>query len=152
MNYEQRLQQLGLTLPTVSKPLAAYVPAVRAGDFVYTSGQLPMVDGALSLAGKVGADVSEEAAYEAAKICALNALAAIKEEAGSLDAIEQIVKLVVFVNSADGFTNQPKVANGASELMVNVFGDAGQHARSAVGANELPMNTAVEVELIVKLK
>jgi enamine deaminase RidA (YjgF/YER057c/UK114 family) len=152
MSFEAKIKELGLSVPEIAKPVAAYVPAVRVGDYVYTSGQIPFVQGVLKYSGKVGKDLPLEAGYEAAKICALNCLAAIKGVAGSLDNIEQVVKVVGFVNSADGFTDQPKVINGASELIGSIFGKAGEHARSAVGVGELPINAAVEVEIIVKLK
>lgn len=148
---EARLAELGISLPPVAKPVAAYVPAVRAGRFVYTSGQLPMVDGKLAYQGKLGADLSVEDGYQAARICALNALAAVQAVAGSLDRVERIVKVVGFVASAPGFNDQPKVVNGASELLGEIFGEAGRHARSAVACNELPLNAAVEVELVALL-
>ncbi len=146
----ERLAELGLTLPGVAAPVAAYVPAVRSGDHVYTSGQLPMVEGSLAQTGKVGADVTPEQGKELARTCALNALAAIDALVG-LDAVKRVVKVVGFVASADGFTGQPAVVNGASELLGAVFGDAGQHARSAVGVAELPLGAPVEVELIVEV-
>lgn len=145
-----RLRELGIVLPTVVPPVAAYVPAVRSGPFVYTSGQLPMVDGALPVTGKVGADVSAEQAQELARTCALNALAAIDDLVG-LDAVAQVVKVVGFVASDPTFTGQPGVVNGASLLLAEVFGDAGRHARSAVGVAALPLDAPVEVELIVAL-
>jgi len=146
----ERLAELGLTLPGVAAPVAAYVPAVRSGDHVYTSGQLPMVEGSLAQTGKVGADVTPEQGKELARTCALNALAAIDALVG-LDAVKRVVKVVGFVASADDFTGQPAVVNGASELLGAVFGDAGQHARSAVGVAELPLGAPVEVELIVEV-
>ncbi len=145
-----RLAELGLNVPEVVAPLAAYVPAVRAGDLVYTSGQLPMVDGSLVLTGKVGDDVSPEDARELAQACALNALAAVDALVG-LEAVKRVVKVVGFVASAEGFTGQPAVVNGASELLGAVFGEAGQHARSAVGVYELPFGAPVEVEIIVQV-
>ena len=145
------LAELGLALPSVVPPVAAYVPATRAGSFVYTSGQLPMRDGALLASGKVGAEVTPETAYEAAQQCALNALAAAASVAGGLDNIIRIVKVVGFVASSPDFTGQPGVVNGASELLGKVFGDAGVHARSAVGVAVLPLDAAVEVELIVEV-
>lgn len=144
------LAELGLTLPPVVPPVAAYVPATRVGNLVYTAGQLPMRDGVLLAAGKVGADVTPEAAYEAAQQCALNALAAAASVAGGLDQIHRIVKVVGFVASTPDFTGQPGVVNGASELLGKVFGEAGIHARSAVGVAVLPLDAAVEVELIVE--
>lgn len=152
MSYEAKIKELGLELPPAPKPVAAYVPAVIADGFVYTSGQIPFVNGELKYKGKVGGGVSEADGYEAAKVCALNCLSVIKAQIGSLDKIEKIVKVVGFVNSAAGFNMQPKVVNGASELLGQIFGEAGQHARSAVGVNELPMDAAVEVEMIVKYK
>jgi len=146
----ERLVELGIELPAVVAPLAAYVPAVRTGNLVYTSGQLPMVDGALPQAGKVGADVTAEEAKGLARTCALNALAAIHSLVG-VDSVVRVVKVVGFVASAPGFNGQPGVVNGASELLGDVFGDAGVHARSAVGVSELPLNAPVEVELIVEV-
>lgn len=150
--FEQKILELGLQLPEAPKPLAAYIPSLVVNDMVYTAGQLPMLNGKLKYKGKVGYDVKEDDAKKAAEYSALNCLSVIKAVAGSLDTIERIVKLTVFVNSADGFTNQPEVANGASELMVQIFGEQGKHVRSAVGVNELPRDAAVEVEMIVKLK
>ncbi|WP_042420566.1 RidA family protein [Streptacidiphilus anmyonensis] len=149
---ETRLAELGLALPEVVPPLAAYVPAVQTGDFVYTSGQLPMVAGKLALTGKVGAEVTAEEAKEQAKICAINALAAVKSVIGDLDRIERVVKVVGFVASAPDFTGQPGVVNGASELLGEVLGEAGVHARSAVGVAVLPLDAPVEVEIQVKVR
>ena len=149
---EENIIKLGFKLPNPPKPLAAYVPALQSGGFVFTAGQLPIVDGQLKFSGKLGTEINEEEGKKAAEICALNCLSAVKGVLGSLDEIEQIVKLTVFVNSAEGFTNQPIVANGASELMEKIFGDKGKHARSAVGVNELPKNAPVEIEMIVKVK
>jgi enamine deaminase RidA (YjgF/YER057c/UK114 family) len=148
---EEKLAELGHTLPQVVPPLAAYVPAVRGGDLVFTAGQLPAREGEMLATGKVGAGVTEEQGYECARQCALNALAAVRAEVGELSAIRRIVKVVVFVASAPDFTAQPKVANGASELLGEVFGDAGRHARSAVGVSALPLDVPVEVELVVSL-
>ena len=148
---EERIAELGLTMPSDSPPLAAYVPAVRSGDLVFTAGQLPRRDGELVATGKVGAEVTPEVAAEAAAACALNALAAIKGEVGDLSAVRRVVKVVVFVASAPDFTGQPGVANGASELLGKVFGDAGVHARSAVGVAVLPLDVPVEVELVVEV-
>jgi enamine deaminase RidA (YjgF/YER057c/UK114 family) len=145
-----KLAALGLELPPVTAPLAAYVPAVRTGNHVYVSGQVPMVDGKLQLTGKVGAEVSPEQAQQLAARCALNALAAIDDLVG-LEAVVRIVKVVGFVASATGFTGQPGVINGASEFLVEVFGEAGRHARSAVGVAELPLGAPVEVELIAEV-
>ncbi|MGF1427874.1 RidA family protein [Kitasatospora sp. LaBMicrA B282] len=149
---ESRLAELGLTLPAVAAPVAAYVPALRTGEFVFTSGQLPMVQGKLEHTGKVGAEVTAEQAKELAQICALNALAAVKSVIGDLDQVEQVVKVVGFVASAADFTGQPGVINGASELLGKVFGDAGVHARSAVGVAVLPLDAPVEVEVQVRVR
>ncbi|MFL6074241.1 MAG: RidA family protein [Mycobacteriales bacterium] len=150
MTVAARLAELGLELPAVAAPVAAYVPAVRTGDLVYTSGQLPFVDGKLAATGKVGAAVDADTAKDLARTCALNALAAVDGLVG-LDAVVRVVKVVGFVASAPGFTGQPGVVNGASELLGDVFGDAGRHARSAVGVAELPLDAPVEVELIVQV-
>lgn len=150
-NWTSRLAELGIELPPVAAPVAAYVPAVRTGDHVYTSGQLPFVDGKLELTGKVGDTVTAEDAKAAARIAALNALAAVDALVG-LDNVVRIVKVVGFVASADGFTGQPGVVNGASEFLGEVFGDAGVHARSAVGVAELPLAAPVEVELIAEVR
>jgi enamine deaminase RidA (YjgF/YER057c/UK114 family) len=147
----ERLAGLGLALPPVAAPVAAYVPAVRSGDFVYTSGQLPTVDGKLPAVGKVGGEVSATDAAGLARTCALNALAAAASAAGGLDQIHRIVKVTGFVASAPGFSGQPQVINGASELFIEVFGEDGKHARSAVGVAELPLNAPVEVELIAEV-
>lgn len=148
---EERLSELGLAIPAVPKPVAAYVPAVRSGNFVYTSGQLPMREGELMMSGKVGGEVSIEDATACAQQCALNALAAVKSVVGDLTSVVRVVKLVAFVSSTTDFTGQPGVANGASELVGKVFGDAGQHARSAVGVPVLPLDAPVEVEMIVEV-
>lgn len=148
---EERLAELGLTLPGVAAPVAAYVPAVRSGDHVFTSGQLPMVEGALAATGKVGAEVSAEDAKGLARTCALNALAAVKAEIGDLANVRRVVKVVGFVASAPDFTGQPGVVNGASELLGEVFGERGVHARSAVGVAVLPLDAPVEVELVVEV-
>ncbi|MGH3415099.1 MAG: RidA family protein [Actinocrinis sp.] len=148
---EQRLAALGLTVPSVAKPLAAYVPALRSGSLVFTSGQLPTVDGKLLRTGKVGAQVSAEEAKKLAERCALNALAAVKAEIGELSWVVRVVKVVGFVASAPDFTGQPGVINGASELLGTVFGEAGAHARSAVGVAVLPLDAPVEVELTVEI-
>ncbi|MEB3022205.1 RidA family protein [[Mycobacterium] crassicus] len=150
MSWRARLAELGIELPQTAAPLAAYVPAVRTGNLVYTSGQLPMVGGKLARAGKVGADVNPEDAYALARVCALNALAAVDALVG-LDAVTRVVKVVGFVASAPNFNGQPAVVNGASELLGEVFGEAGAHARSAVGVSELPLDAPVEVELIVEI-
>ncbi|WP_148612284.1 RidA family protein [Nocardioides rubriscoriae] len=146
---EERLASLGLAVPEVAKPVAAYVPAVRSGDHVFTSGQLPMRSGELMATGKVGAEVSAEEAYACAQQCALNAIAAVRAEVGDLALVKRVVKVVVFVASTPDFTGQPGVANGASELLGEVFGDTGVHARSAVGVSALPLDAPVEVEIMV---
>jgi enamine deaminase RidA (YjgF/YER057c/UK114 family) len=145
-----RLTELGIELPQVAKPLAAYVPAVRTGNLVYTAGQLPMQGGKLARTGKVGVAVSPEEGHTLARICTLNALAAIDSLVG-IDAVTQVVKVVGFVASAPGFHGQPGVINGASKLLREVFGDNGVHARSAVGVSELPLDAPVEVELVVEV-
>ena len=151
MTPEERLADLGLAIPEVVAPVAAYVPAVRTGGYVYTSGQLPLRDGELMRIGKVGSEVSPQEAHECARQCALNALAAVRSEVGELSAVTRVVKVVGFVASAPGFTAQPQVVNGASELLGQVFGDSGQHARSAVGVAVLPLDAPVEVELVVEV-
>lgn len=151
MSAEAKLQAIGITLPEAPKPVAAYVPFVRSGDMVFTSGQICMEAGQLTYKGKVGRDLSPEEGYKAARLCAINTLSVLKSAIGSLDQVTQIVKVTVFVNSAAGFSGQPAVANGASEFYLEIFGDAGRHARSAVGAAELPLDTAVEVELIARV-
>jgi enamine deaminase RidA (YjgF/YER057c/UK114 family) len=148
---EERLAAMGLSVPEVATPVAAYIPAVRSGNHVYTSGQLPMREGQLITTGKVGGEVSPEEAVECAKQCALNAIAAVRAEVGDLAQVKRIVKVVAFVASTPDFTGQPGVANGASELFGEVFGDAGRHARSAVGVPVLPLDAPVEVELIVEV-
>jgi enamine deaminase RidA (YjgF/YER057c/UK114 family) len=149
---EARLTALGLALPPVAAPLAAYVPAVRSGQYVYTAGQLPLADGQLLMTGRVGAQVSVEEAAALARTCALNALAAVASVTGGLAAVSRIVKIVGFVASDPSFTGQPLVVNGASELMLEVFGDAGRHARSAVGVAVLPLDAPVEIELIAEVR
>jgi len=146
----QRLAELGIELPAVVAPLASYLPAVRTGSYVYTSGQLPMVDGALPATGKVGAEVLPDDAAHYARLCALNALAAVHALVG-IDSVVRVVKVVGFVASSPDFTGQPVVLNGASDLLGEVFGDAGAHARSAVGVAVLPRDAPVEVELIVEV-
>ena len=150
MTFSDRLTELGITLPPVAAPVAAYVPAVRTGSYVYTSGQLPMVEGKLAATGKVGGEITPEEAHDLARICALNAVAAVDALVG-IDTVARVVKVVGFVASATGFTGQPVVVNGASELLGEIFGDAGKHARSAVGVAELPLGAPVEVELVVEL-
>jgi enamine deaminase RidA (YjgF/YER057c/UK114 family) len=148
---EDRLAELGLAVPEVAKPVASYVPAVTCGDLVFTSGQLPMREGQLLHTGKVGGAVTPEQATEAAQQCALNAIAAVKSVIGDLDRVAQVVKVVAFVASTPDFTGQPQVANGASELFGRAFGDAGVHARSAVGVPVLPLDAPVEVEVVVRV-
>lgn len=150
VDVKQRLAELGISLPEVVPPLASYQPAVRSGDHVYVSGQLPMVDGVLQATGAVGAEVTPERAAELARICALNALAAVESLVG-LESVTRIVKLNGFVTSAPGFTAQPGVINGASNVLGEIFGDAGRHARSAVGVAALPLGSPVEVDLIVEV-
>jgi enamine deaminase RidA (YjgF/YER057c/UK114 family) len=148
--WSERLAELGITLPPVAAPVAAYVPAVRSGAQVLTSGQLPFVDGTLAATGKLGAGVTPEQGAQLARTCALNALAAVHALVG-IDSVVRVVKVVGFVASAEGFTGQPGVVNGASELLGEVFGEAGVHARSAVGVAELPLGSPVEVELVVEV-
>ena len=150
--HTERLAALGLTLPPVTAPVAAYVPAVQTGSYIYVSGQVPVADGKIAATGKVGAEVSTEDAAGLARICALNALAAAANVAGGLDNIGRIVKVVGFVASAPGFNGQPQVINGASELLIEVLGEDGRHARSAIGVAELPLNVPVEVELIAEVR
>ena len=145
-----RLDELGITLPALTKPVAAYTPAVITGNLVYTSGQLPFIDGALPDTGKLGAGVSDASGTDLARTCALNALAAVESVIGSLDRVTRIVKVVGFVASAPDYTGQPGVINGASNVLGEIFGDAGVHARSAVGVAVLPLDSPVEVELIVE--
>jgi len=151
MRIEQELQKMGFSLP-IPKPVAAYIPAVRVGELVFTAGQGPMVDGKPKYIGKLGREVTEEQGYQAAQLCIVNCLACVKSVIGDLDKIEQVVKLLGFVASVDGFTRQPWVMNGASELLVKLFGDKGKHARSAIGTNQLPMDIPVEVEMIVRVR
>ena len=151
MTASARLGELGIALPQVMAPLASYVPAVRTGNLVFTSGQVPVEDGKLARSGKVGADISPEEGKALARICVLNALAAVDSLVG-IDAVTRVVKVVGFVASAPGFNGQPSVVNGASELLAEVFGDDGSHARSAVGVAELPLGAPVEVELIVEVR
>lgn len=148
---EARLKELGFQLPEPAKPMAAYIPTVRTGNLVFVSGQAPRKDGEM-IKGRVGKDLTLEEGYEAAQYCILNALAQLKAEAGSLDNVERIVKLLAWVNSAPDFDQQPSVVNGASELLEKVFGESGKHARSAVSSHVLPHNIAVEIEMIAQLK
>lgn len=151
ISVDDRLAELGLQVPPVPAPVAVYVPAVRSGSYVFTSGQLPLSSGELLATGKVGGEVSTETAYECARQCALNAIAAVKSQVG-LDDVVRVVKVTVFVASTPDFTGQPGVANGASELFGAAFGDAGEHARSAVGVPVLPLDSPVEVELVVEVR
>lgn len=152
MTPEETLAKLGLTLPTPSKPVASYVPAVRSGNLVFVAGQLPFVDGKLPKTGKLGEEISLEDGQALARTCALNALAVVKAELGELSRVKRIVRAGVFVACSDNFFDQPKVANGASDLFVQVFGEAGRHARAAVGVNVLPLGAPVEVELLVEVR
>jgi enamine deaminase RidA (YjgF/YER057c/UK114 family) len=151
MSFELRLKELGIELPAAPKPVANYVPVVRVGDLLFLSGVLPSKEGQLVMTGKLGADVSIEQGVAAAKLAVLNALAIVKAEAGSLDRVKRMVKMVGHIASAPGFTDQPHVLNGASDLLVAVFGEAGRHARVAVGAAELPRRAPIEIELIVQV-
>lgn len=148
----EKLKQMGIEINDPPTPLASYVPAIQNDHYVYTSGQIPLVGGMLKYKGKLGLDLSEEQGYEAAKICAINCLCAIKGVIADLDRIEQVIRVKGFVNSAPGFIMQSKVINGASDFLGELFGEYGKHVRSAVGVNELPMDAAVEIELIVRLK
>jgi enamine deaminase RidA (YjgF/YER057c/UK114 family) len=151
MSYEQKLTQLGLALPAPPKPVANYVPVVRTGDLLFLSGVLPSRDGQLIMTGKLGQNLSIDQGMEAARVAVLNGLSIIRQEVGSLDRVKRIVKMVGHIASAPGFTDQPQVLNGASDLLVSLFGDAGRHARVAVGAAELPRQAPVEIELIVQV-
>lgn len=146
-----KLAELGLKLPVAAKPVAAYVPAIRAGKLVFTAGQLPLVDGAIPMTGKIGDDVSVEDAKKFAQVCALNALAAV-ETVADVNKIVRVVRVVGYVNGVAGFISQPAVVNGASELFLHIWGDAGKHARSAIGVAELPLDAPVEIELTVELE
>ncbi len=152
MSAEQRLKELGIVLPEPPKPLGSYVPFVQTGDLIFISGMLPLRDGKLISQGKLGADVSLQEGAELARVAAINGLAVLRAAAGSLDNVTRCVKVTGYIASAPGFTDQPKVINGASDLMKEVFGEAGLHARAAVGANELPMDTPVEIEFIFEVK
>ena len=152
MKIEHKIKELGLILPEAPKPVAEYIPAKKSGNLVFTSGQGPIKDGKFVYVGKVGGEVSLKEGYEAAKICAINCLAAIKSVIGSLDNIDEIVKVKGYVNSTSDFYRQPEVVNGASELIVKIFGEKGKHARSALGTSVLPGNIPVELEVIVSIK
>ncbi len=149
---EARLGELGLRLPEAPTAAAAYIPAVREGNLLFTAGQIPFINGEVKYAGKIGKDLTLEEGYEAAKICALNCLSVIKNEIGDLDKVKKIIKVNGYINSSSDFTRQHLVLNGASELLQKIFSDSGKHARSAIGVNTLPLNAAVEVEMIVALK
>ena len=151
MAIDEKLKQMGVELPPVPKPVAAYIPAVRTGNLLFIAGQGPMISGQLKYKGKVGGELTLEQGYEAAKVCALNCLSIVKDEIGSLDKVNKIVKLVGYVASAAGFNDQPRVINGASEFLVELFGEKGKHARVAIGTNELPLDIPVEVEMIVEI-
>lgn len=151
MGYEDKLRELGLELPPAPKPVATYVPAVRAGDLLFLSGVLPMRNGELAFTGKLGRELTVPQGMDASKIAVLNALAIAKQELGSLDRVARVVKVVGHIASAEGFTDQPQVLNGASDLLVSIFGEAGRHARVAIGAAELPRRAAVEIEVILAL-
>ena len=152
MSFEAKLIELKIALPTAPKPVASYIPAVRAGDLLFLSGTGPFKDGTIAFAGKLGKDLTVEQGYEASKLSVLNALAIAKQELGSLDQIKRIVRMSGHVASAQGFTQQPQVLNGASDLLVQIFGEAGRHARLALGAAELPLNMCVELELILQVR
>ena len=152
MSIEEKLNELGISLPPTPTPVGAYVPAVQYQKLVFVSGQIPMFNGKVQFSGKVGREVNLEQAQEAARLCAVNALAVLRSQQGSLDSIRRIVRLEVFVNSAENFTDQSQVANGASNLLGEIFGNAGQHARLAVGVSELPLGAAVELALIAEIK
>jgi enamine deaminase RidA (YjgF/YER057c/UK114 family) len=151
MSFEQALTQLGIILPAPPKPVATYVPVVRAGNLLFLSGVIPFRDGKLAVEGKLGKDLTVEQGYEASRIALLNALAIVRSEIGTLDRVRKLVRMVGYVASAEGFVQQPAVINGASDLLVKIFGDAGRHARVALGAAELPLNAPVELELIVEV-
>jgi enamine deaminase RidA (YjgF/YER057c/UK114 family) len=150
-SFEQALTHLGIALPAPPKPVATYIPAVRAGRLLFLSGVIPFQDGKLALVGKVGKDLGVEQGYEAARIALLNALAIVRGELGTLDRVKRCVRMVGYVASAEGFVQQPAVINGASDLLVKIFGEAGRHARVAIGAAELPLNAPVELELILEV-
>ncbi len=152
MSFEARLTDLAITLPPAPKPVATYIPAVRAGDLLFLSGTGPFQDGKIAFTGKLGKDLTVEQGYEAARVALLNALAMVRQELGSLDRVVRIVRLTGHVASAEGFTQQPAVINGASDLLVQIFGEAGRHARLALGAAELPLNMAIELELILQVR
>jgi len=152
MKIEQKIEKLGYRVPEASKPLGVYVPVVRVGNLLFVGGKIPLVQGQLRYKGKVGKDLTVEEGYEAAKTCVLNLLSVIKTELGDLDKVQRIIKIAGYINSASGFTEQSKVLNGASEFLLEVFGDKGRHARAAIGVAELPLDAPLEVEMIVEVK
>lgn len=152
MSYEARIKELGLIIPEPPAPLASYLPGIQAGRLIFTSGQLPFENGRLAFVGRLGGDYTAQEGAEAARLCIMNALGVVRSLAGSLDQVEQVVKITVFVNCLAGFTEQPQVANGASKLLQEIFGESGRHSRSAVGVNALPLGAAVELEMVVMLK
>ena len=152
MSFESKLTELGIVLPPAPKPVAAYIPAVRAGDLLFLSGTGPFKDGAIAYAGKLGKEFTVQQGYDAARLTLLNALAMIRQELGTLDRVVRIVRVTGHVASAEGFTQQPAVINGASDLLVQIFGEAGRHARLALGAAELPLNMCIELELILQVR
>ena len=152
MSYEAKITELGLTIPEAPKPVAAYVPAIRTGNYVYTAGQIPFMNGELRYKGKLGTEVTVEQGYDAAKLCALNCLSVVKGVIGSLDKIVRVVHVTGYVNGGPEFADHPKVVNGASELLGQIFGENGKHARAAVGCSNLPMNAAVEVGMVFEVK
>jgi len=152
LEIEKRIRSLGLELPEVPKPVASYVPAVKSGNYVFVSGQIPFVKGELKYKGKVGKDLTLEEGYECAKMTVLNCLAAIKSVTQDLDCVKQVVRVTGFINSAPGFSEQPKVLNGASDLLVQIFGERGKHSRLAIGVSELPLGAALEIDLIVEIE
>ena len=151
MEIEKKMRGLGLELPEVPKPVASYVPAVRSGNYVYTSGQVPFVKGELMHKGKLGGDLTIEQGYECARVTAMNCLAAVRSVIDDLDRVKQIVRVTGFINSAPGFTDQPKVLNGASDLLVEIFGERGKHSRLAIGTSELPLGAPLEIDLVVEI-
>ncbi len=152
MNYESKISEMGFSLPEAPTPLAAYVAGIKSGNLVFTAGQVPLKDGKIAFQGKLGKEITVEDGQKAAQISCLNCLSVVKKQIGDLQKVKQILKVTVFVASSEGFTDQPKVANGASEMLVEIFGEKGKHVRSAVGVSELPLNSAVEIEMIVEFE
>ena len=152
MEIEKKMRGLGLELPEVPKPVASYVPAVRSGNYVYTSGQVPFVKGELMHKGKLGGDLTIEQGYECARVTAMNCLAAVKSVIDDLDRVKRIVRVTGFINSAPGFSDQPKVLNGASDLLVEIFGERGKHSRLAIGTSELPLGAPLEIDMVVEIE